>query len=208
MGVRNAAKARMLDALAGNTVSGSPITHASLHTAYPASSGNELTGGSPAYARKALTFEAVAGTELAGSLDVSNAPVFDVPAGSSVAAIGFWTAITAGTIMADSAAGGGALKPFNVDAALVTTDVIDAKAHGFTDTQTVLTLGSTLPGGLVEGTVYYVRDSTTDTLKLTLTSGGTAVDITSIGFGNLQRIVVETFNGQGQYTLSDADISL
>ena len=90
----------MLNAIAGNAASDAPITHASLHTAYPASSANELTGGSPAYARKAVTWEAVAGTEAAGSLDMTNAPVFDVPGGVTVAAVGFWSAVTGGTLMA------------------------------------------------------------------------------------------------------------
>lgn len=91
----------MLNALAGNAATAAPITHASLHTAFPATAANEITGGSPAYARKAVTFEAAAGTEAAGSLDVSNAPVFDVPGGVTVSSVGFWTALTAGTLMAD-----------------------------------------------------------------------------------------------------------
>ena len=93
-------KHRMLNHLAGNTATGGPITHASCHTAYPPTTGNEITGGSPAYARKAVTFEAAAGTELAGSLDVSNQPVFDIPAGTTVASVAYWTASTAGTMMA------------------------------------------------------------------------------------------------------------
>lgn len=101
MPFKNEAKARMLNHLAGNAATGAPITHASLHTAFPATAANEVTGGTPAYARKAVTFEAVAGTEAAGSLDVSNSPVFDVPGGVTVAAVGFWTALTAGTLMAD-----------------------------------------------------------------------------------------------------------
>lgn len=100
MGLRDAAKHRMLNHLVGNAATGAAITHASLHTGFPATSGNEIAGGSPAYARKALVFEAVAGTELAGSLDMTNAPVFDVPAGT-VASVGFWTASSAGTLMGD-----------------------------------------------------------------------------------------------------------
>lgn len=101
MGLKDAARHRALNHLAGNSATAGPITHASLHSAFPATGGNELGGGSPAYARQALTFEAVAGTELAGSLDITNTPTFDVPAGATVAAVGFWTALTAGTIMAD-----------------------------------------------------------------------------------------------------------
>ena len=70
--------------------------HVSLHTASPGDTGaNEVSGGSPAYARKAITFNAASG----GSLDSSNAPVFDVPAGTTVTHVGFWDASTAGNFL-------------------------------------------------------------------------------------------------------------
>lgn len=97
----NEGKHRMLNHVAGNSATAGPITHAGLHTSTPSTATpNEVTGGSPAYARKALTFEAAAGTETTGSLDVSNAPVFDVPAGTTVTHVGFWTASTGGTLIA------------------------------------------------------------------------------------------------------------
>lgn len=100
----NKGKARMLNHLAGNAATSAAITHAGLHTAVPSEgTPNEVSGGSPAYARKALTFEAVAGTEAAGSLDVSNQPVFDVPAGTTVTHVGFWSASTGGDLLAYAA---------------------------------------------------------------------------------------------------------
>lgn len=67
---------------------------ASLHTATPNSSGsNEVAGGSPAYARKALTWSSAS----AGSKATSNTPVFDVPAGTTVAYVGFWSLVSGGT---------------------------------------------------------------------------------------------------------------
>lgn len=90
----------MLNHLVGNAATGGPITQASLHSAFPPSDANELAGGAPAYARKALAFEADAGTETAGSVDVSNQPVFDIPAGATVGAAAFRAAD--GTIMADA----------------------------------------------------------------------------------------------------------
>lgn len=206
MGLKDAARHRMLNHLAGNAATSGPITHASLHSAFPATSGNELSGGSPAYARQALTFEAVAGTELAGSLDISNAPTFDVPPGSIVAATGYWTALTVGTLMADAPAGAGAPKVFNVDDA--STDVLDSKAHGYSNTNTVVVTGSALPTGLTDGSTYFVVSATTDSLKLALTSGGAAIDLTSLGSGTLQLTTIETYAGQGTYQLTDADISV
>lgn len=88
MALNNNAKNVMLDALAGVAV------FASLHTADPGATGtNEVTGGSPAYARKAITWNAAA----SGALDDSNAPVFDVPAGTTITHVGLWSASSAGT---------------------------------------------------------------------------------------------------------------
>jgi hypothetical protein len=85
-------KNAMLNAL------GALAVFASLHSADPGDSGtNELTGGSPAYARKAITWNAAA----SGSMDDSNVPVFDVPAGSTVSYVGFWN--SAGTVFYGSA---------------------------------------------------------------------------------------------------------
>lgn len=76
-----------LNAIAGVAV------FASLHTADPGTNGaNEVTGGSPAYARKAITWNAASG----GALDNNANPVFDVPA-TTVAYVGLWSAVTAGT---------------------------------------------------------------------------------------------------------------
>ena len=82
------AKNAMLDHL------GTLAVYVSLHSADPGDSGlNELSGGSPAYARKAITWNAAS----AGSIDDSNVPVFDVPAGATVLYVGFWSALSAGT---------------------------------------------------------------------------------------------------------------
>lgn len=71
---------KMLDALA--------IDHASLHSADPGNTGaSELSGGSPAYARKVVAM----GSASAGSASETSQPVFDVPAGATVAYVGFWS---------------------------------------------------------------------------------------------------------------------
>lgn len=70
------------------------ISHVSLHTADPGSTGtSEVTGGTPAYARKAVTWAASA----AGNSDMTNVPVFDIPAGVSISYLGYWSALTGGT---------------------------------------------------------------------------------------------------------------
>ena len=68
---------------------GTQITHLALYTDVGATT--EVTGGT--YARKAVTWNAAS----SGSMTASNAPVFDVPAGTTVRAVGFMSAVTAGT---------------------------------------------------------------------------------------------------------------
>lgn len=177
---------------------------ASLHTGDPSTTGaNEATGGSPAYARKAITWNAAA----SGALDNNANPVFDVAA-ATYYHIGLWSAVTSGTFYGYAPLGGGARKNFAVDD--ISTDVFDSPAHGFSDTNQVLVWGAdgTLPTGVSEGTVYFIRDATTDTFKLATTSGGTAINITVVGTGVLQKIVPETFAAQGTYTVTDFDITL
>jgi uncharacterized phiE125 gp8 family phage protein len=69
--------------------------------------------------------------------------------------------------------------PFTAD---TTTDVLTAAGHGYASGEEVpfFTTG-TAPGGLTDGGQYYARDVTADTLKLAITSGGAAIDITSAG---------------------------
>ena len=81
MALAVATRNAMLDALT--------ITHASLHTSDPGTTGiNEVSGGT--YARQAVTFAAAA----AGSRAMSNQPVFNVPAGTTVAWVGLWNSTT------------------------------------------------------------------------------------------------------------------
>lgn len=78
---------------------GTQYGFASAHSADPGATGtaNELTGGSPAYARKAVSWaSATAATPSEKALQATF-PTFDVPPGSTVAFIGFWTLAVGGT---------------------------------------------------------------------------------------------------------------
>jgi hypothetical protein len=66
------------------------------------------------------------------------------------------------------------------------TDIFTANAHGYTLWQQVRLSGLTGSAGVVAGTIYYVRDVTTNTFKLAATSGGAAIDITSDGSGTVK----------------------
>lgn len=196
---------RMLNALDESGGAGVGATHGSLHTAYSSSGANEVTGGSPAYARKAATWAAASGRAKATSASM----VFDVPASTTVRWVGFWDAVTSGNFLGMTPNGGGTPEAFTVP--VIADDTLEAPAHGLSDAQMVVVWavpGVALPTGLSEGTVYHVRDATTDDLKLAATAGGAAINITAVGSGFLQRIVEETFGAQGTHSVTTATMTL
>lgn len=84
-----AAKNSMLDNLG--------VAYVSAHTADPGETGtSEVSGGS--YARVAITYNPAAG----GAIDSSNTPQINIPAGTTVTHVGYWTALTGGTFLAYS----------------------------------------------------------------------------------------------------------
>lgn len=72
------------------------------------------------------------------------------------------------------------LQSFTADAG---TDVITANAHGLINGETLRFKGSDLPSGLVQVTLYYVRDVTTNTFKVSATSNGAAINLADAGSG-------------------------
>jgi hypothetical protein len=78
------------------------LVYGSVHSADPSTSGiNELTGGTPTYARKALVWDPASGK--VGAVTGGNLPVFDIPAGSTAAYLGFWSALSGGTFRGSQA---------------------------------------------------------------------------------------------------------
>jgi hypothetical protein len=197
-----------------SAVAGAPGTALwlGLHTTL-GQSGTEVTGGSPAYGRKAITWQA-AGAVTQGAKDITAAVTFDVPGGgTTVRAVGLWSASTAGTLRAWSPAGASARRAFSVDSAGVTADLLFSPAHGLTTNDRVLvwpTIGAALPTGLAEDTEYFVIATglTTDAFSVSATQGGAAVNITAIGDGDVQKFVAEVFAGQGTYQVSAFSVSL
>jgi hypothetical protein len=62
-------------------------------------------------------------------------------------------------------------------------DTLAAAAHGYTDGDGVVVSWLTDTDPLVEGTVYYTRDAAADSLALSATHGGDAIDLTTDGSG-------------------------
>lgn len=196
---------RMLNTLDESGGAGVGATHISAHQTYSATGAGEISGGSPAFARKALTWAAASGRSKA----TSAAAVLDIPAGTTLRWLSFWDALTAGNFLGIVPNGGTAPKGFTVDD--IATEVLDSPAHGYANGNTVVVWaisGMSLPAPLAEGTVYFVVGATTDTLQLSATSGGAAINVTAVGAGFLQRIVEETFGAQGTHTVSTATMSL
>ncbi len=64
------------------------------------------------------------------------------------------------------------------------TEVITSDHHGFVNDNEILVISTdTLPGGLSDIVTYFVISATTNTFQVSLTLGGSAVDITSTGTG-------------------------
>jgi len=203
----DAAANLMLDALDESQTSGAKYW--SLHTAYSTSGANEVSGGS--YTRQAATWAAASSRSKAST--GSPAASFSVPASTTVAWVGRWTASTSGTFLGMAPAGGGNRRQVTANASGVTANTLDSPAHGLTAGTAVVfwaSTGAALPTGLVEGTIYYVIATglTTDVFSVSATSGGSAVDITAVGDGEVQTIVPETFTGAGTYNLTSDTLSV
>jgi hypothetical protein len=199
------AQDQMLDSLNGGSPS-SIIAYASLHSAYSSSGSNELTGGSPSYARQAVTWSSAgSGSKVSASV----AGNFNVPAGSTVAFVGLWSASSSGTF-AGMGPNGGATQ-YAYTGTNASPCVFTAPGSSYSNGNTVVLLpaaGATIPTGFTAGTVYYVVSASGVTFELSATSGGSAINSSAAGAGLVQAITAEVFNGQGLFTLSSETLSV
>ena len=179
-------------------LNGLTFTLASLHTAFPGSTGtNEVTGG--AYAKQAITVNASSGGVrlLNAAVSFTGLPV------TTIKWIGSWNGAT---FVASVPNGGATPKNFMSIAA---TDVVYSMAHGWADTQKIAFFQGTPPGGLTEGTTYFVRDAATDSFKVAATAGGVAIDLTSASsYGCVVSAITEDVYAAplGTHTLSTASV--
>lgn len=190
MSLVTTARNAMLDAL--------PIDGMSLHSAFPGSTGaNELSGSG--YARQTTSFNAAAG----GVRTLATAETFTVGAGHTVRWVGLWSSTT----FRGYSPNGGSPQEFSVN---TSTDVVTCAAHGFSDTNTIVFYGGTVPAGLTEGTVYYVRDSTADTFKVAATAGGAAIDLTGTGAADcvVSRIYEDAYAGADTHQINSFSIGI
>src|ERR1700722_9977259 len=184
-----------IDALLSTWASGA--LYVSAHSAYSATGANEMSGGS--YARVAVTWASPAG----GAIALSGTPyTVNAPASSTAAYIGFWSALSGGTFQGMFPNGNATAYTF---AAPSSTDTLLAPGSSYAANQPVVvfpTAGSTLPGGLTAGTVYFVVS-----VQLSATSGGSAINLTSDGSAITQAIVVETFGSAGTFSVTGTTVT-
>jgi hypothetical protein len=101
---------------------------------------------------------------------------------------------------------------FSVDTTL-TNDQFLSPGHGLANGDRLMlfnVLGTALPTGVSEGTIYYVVNVATDTFKVSTTLGGAAVDLTAVGGGEgwFEKVIPETFASQGQLTVAIGALTL
>lgn len=178
------------------------ITHISLLN----ESLTEITGGSPAYARNALVW----GVTASGVNDQDDNETFNVPAGNTVAFVGFENNISTGDgkTLGYWPLGGGTVQ---AGVAAATGETISSIAHGLANGDRVVffdVAGGGVPSGLTEGVVYFVVGSAANTFQVSTTLGGSAVNITADGETFFVKAIPEAFGSQGTYTINAGDLDV
>jgi hypothetical protein len=180
-------------------------THVGVLTALPST---EASGGS--YARQAVSFPAAA----SGTSSNTGALTVPMPVGATAIAVGLYTALSAGSLVAYLPHGGVGQVLQGVGAVeAIATDTIRSNGHGLAADDRVFVAAvnnETLPAGLSASTLYFVRATglTTDTFTLATTSGGAAVDITALGEVAWFKTVPQPFPSGGNLTIAANALTL
>lgn len=176
----------------GSTTAGSLFV--ALHTASPGEAGDQTTNEAnyTNYARVAVARSA-GGWTVAGD-QVSNAALISFPAcGASGNTITHWSAGVA-TSGASEILFYGALSAVTPEAftAVASTDLVTSPNMSFAVDDRVTFYareGGSLPTGITEGTVYWIKTVSGNTYTISTTQGGATLDITADGAGLIQKVV-------------------
>jgi len=149
----------------------------------------EVSGGS--YARVALTTSNFGSAAAAGA--ITNTAIIAFPQATAgwgeIVGIGVWDAASGGNLLRKAYLISGERYTFSASSG---TNTITAPDHDFIDDDVVIVYdltGSVVPSGLTQGDRYYVVNAATDTLQLSLTQGGAAINITANGAGRIVQCV-------------------
>lgn len=135
---------------------------------------------------RALNLSAAAGGHVrVKRLDISGATFDNGDAGTTIAAIAFGGFDNVWIEECNLHDNGKDIAPRVVVTADAATNVFSAALHGFLDGEFISfeNSGGALPGGLVAGQEYVIRDAAAGTFKVSETVGGAAFDITTDGTG-------------------------
>lgn len=157
------------------------------------SAGDELSGNG--YARKQIACnDTNFPTESNRQISNGVAIAFD-------AATGAWSDIYRGKLM-DAASSGNVIYQFFLGSdfgkfftAIDAGDVVTVPGHSLVEDDRVVVLasdGATLPTGLTDETLYYVISVDGDDITLSLTEGGSAVNISAAGAGIIKKLTPKT----------------
>jgi hypothetical protein len=163
----------------------------------------EPSGGTGAtYARQAITFAAASG----GIRDNNAQIVIPIPGGLSgpIIAISAYSALTGGTMYAYGGIGSSLLKGV-ATVVSVAGNVLSSNGNSLANGDRVMIFpvaGESLPAPLSATTLYHVVTAATDSFQVSLTNGGAAVDITTLGELGWAKTVPETFASAGNLTIA------
>lgn len=179
--------------IADNAASSPDVNlYVSLHTSWPGEAGSQTTGevAYTNYARTAVPRSAL-GWSVIGNA-VSPAGLISFPTCGATGATAHFIGI------GRSASGAGTLDYcFPIGAAPTiftgaTSDTLSSPAHGLAVDDPVVFLaafGRSLPTGITEGTLYYVKTAPdADTFTISTAIGGSTLDITASGAGIVQKV--------------------
>ena len=186
-----------------------PTAYMALYTAYSGddpSTWTEVSAGGYSRVDVSGSFASASSESAASNADISFGP-----SSASWGTVGGWA-------MLDASSGGNilyygyltaALKLFT---ALASDDTLYAPAHGLSDDDTVVVQDASdyaLPTGLTQGTIYYVINGTTDTLQLSTSQGGSAINLTASGVGYIGEIATQSVTASNiTLTISSGSLTL
>lgn len=173
--------------IVGSTVAGS--LYASLHSAAPGLAGTQSTSelSYTGYARVAIARSGAGWTQSSAQVVPAATITFGqrTDAGAAVEAL-FWGVGRAlagvGELLYYGPLTGANLTYAATAVATTDTIVVPGSAYSVNDRIVVLPAAqSTMPAGLTDGTIYYIKTASSTSYTLSLTAGGAVVDITADG---------------------------
>jgi hypothetical protein len=196
MSFTNYLEGKVMDEVFGATAFSAPANlFVALHSAYPdeAGSGAELSGNG--YARVSVANNTTNFPNYASDQKKNGAEIaFPQATGnwSEAVAVSIFDASSGGNMLARGWLGSDAGKVFVAEA---DDETFNVPGHSLVvdDKVAVIAIpGGTLPTGVSEGTIYFVKTVTGNVITLSATQGGATLAITTDGAGLIKKVVPKT----------------